>query len=741
MDKIALIGNFPPRKCGIATFMNDLNDGIRTNGVVTSIVAMNDGIHKYIYPGDVQCEIEQNEITSYIRAANFLNTHHFDAAILQHEFGIYGGPDGRHVLQLLKRLQMPVVTTLHTILDEPSEGQRMVVNELAGLSSKLISISQKGIEILHDAYGIPSSKCAHIHHGVHPTEGEGVEELRQQLGLEGKKVLLTFGLLSRNKSIEVVINALPQVVAKHPDVVYIILGATHPHVVKQEGEAYRHLLIRLVSQLKLERHVLFIDHFVSNEKLLRFLSLCDIYVIPYLGRKQISSGTLIYAMGAGKPVISTPFWYAEEMLAEGRGLLFDFNDSEQLSGKIIRLLDNETERKNIAHKAFTLAGQCYWANIGKRYTELLHKVGREKASHALSGRSADDSRPAVSLPPIDLAQIRRLTDCTGILQHARYTVPDRTHGYCIDDNARALMLCVMLQNEMENKEELHRLASIYLSFIDYAYNPVNGKFRNFMSYERDWKEEEGSEDSMGRTLWALGYTTAYTHVSNFYHHANYLFHKGLENADCISHPRALAYLILGLAYHVAIHREEGMMQLLEKKAGQLSAFFDRTIDQEWVWFENRVTYANCRVPEALMVAGLVLEKKEWVDKGKKILDWLIEAQFENAVFCPVGNAGWMTPEGKATFDQQPIEAYCMIDACLRAEKQVHNGRYAEYALKAFGWFTGRNVCSSLLYDRSSGGCRDGLHAEGANLNQGAESNLSWLMSLLKISWYLRNKNK
>lgn len=739
MNRIALIGNFPPRKCGIATFMNDLNDGIRGNGMTTSIVAMNDGVKKYNYPADVVFEIEQNEIPSYIHAATFLNTHHFDAVILQHEFGIFGGPDGRYIIQLLKRLRIPVITTMHTILDTPSQGQRMAVNEIARLSRKIISISKKGIEILGDTYGIPASKCVHIHHGVHQTHPHDMDEIKRKLGIIDKKILLTFGLLSRNKSLEVVIQALHEVVERHPDVVYIILGATHPHVLTDEGEAYRDSLVDLTHRLHLDRNVLFIDRFVSNEELFDFLHLCDIYVIPYLGQKQISSGTLIYAMGAGKPIISTPFWYAEEMLAEGRGALFDFNDSEQLSGRIIHLLDNEAESATMARNAFALAEQCYWPNIGKQYIELLYTLVAEDAPASWTADA--NVWPALSLPSLNLYHLRMLTDYTGILQHARYTIPNRSHGYCIDDNARALMLCIMLQNHVQDREELYRLTSIYLSFIDYSYNSANGKFRNFLSYERNWLEEEGSEDSIGRTIWALGYATAYTEVDHFYHHADHLFRQGLSCVDCISHPRALAYLILGLASHVRIFHEASVARMLENKAAQLSAFFDRTIDQEWIWFDNIVTYGNCRIPHALIAAGIGLEKKEWADRGIKILDWLIQSQFVDDIFTPIGNKGWMTPEKKALFDQQPIEAHGMIGACLMAEEYRKDGRYVGYARKAFDWFSGENVCSSLLYDSDTGGCRDGLHAEGVNLNQGAESTLSWLMSLLSISRALENKNK
>ncbi len=741
MERIALIGNYPPRKCGIATFMNDLNEGIKQNDIITSVIVMNDGVNQYDYPEEVEFEIEQNEITSYINAANFINNNNFDAVILQHEFGIFGGNDGRHITVLLERLRMPVVTTFHTILDDPTEGQRSVVNEIAGLSAKLVSISQKGIKILKDIYGIPPFKCVHIQHGVHETGTKDNGKIKQRFGIENRKILLTFGLLSRNKSIEVVINALPEVVAKYPEVVYIVLGATHPHVVKHDGEEYRDSLHQLVGELGLQEHVIFINRFVSNQELFKFLRMCDIYVIPYLGQKQISSGTLIYAMGAAKPVISTPFWYAEEMLADNRGILFDFNNSAQLSEKITYLLDNENERNTIARNAFRLAEQCYWPNVGRQYIQLMKTQVLRPTTTTAQAPKPGKAGKVYAIPPVNLNQLRFLTDYTGILQHARYNVPDRTHGYCIDDNARALILSVMLQNDVKDKNELYRLTSVYLSFIDYAYNPVKGRFRNFMSYDRSWPEDEGSEDSVGRTMWALGYTAAYTDFSNFYNYSNQLFRKGLENIDYISHPRALAYLILGLVCHARMHDESFVTGILQKKARQLSAYFDHSIDNEWLWFENQVTYANNRIPQALIAAGMLLKNRELADRGIKILDWLIEKQFKGNIFSPIGNNGWMTPEYKAEYDQQPLEAHGMLDACLVAEEYAKNGRYAAYAMDAFAWFTGKNDCSAGLYDDATGGCCDGLHCNGANLNQGAESTLSWLMSLMNISQYVRNKNK
>lgn len=739
MNKIAIIGNYPPRKCGIATFTKDLNDGLKQNGITTAVIAMNDGLNRYNYPDDVAFEIEQNVMASYIRAAEYLNSNNFDAVIVQHEFGIFGGKDGIHIIQLLKRLRIPVITTLHTVLDNPTENQRKVINELSLYSQRLVSISRKGIELLQSVYGIPQSKCVHIHHGVHQYITKDVQDLRKKLGVEHKKVLLTFGLLSRNKSIEVVINALPEVIRKHPDVVYIVLGATHPHVLKQEGEDYRLNLIRLVNKLNLENNVIFINRFVTNDELFSFLELCDIYLIPYLGEKQISSGTLIYTMGAARPIISTPFWYAKEMLADERGVLFDFKNSVQLAEKINDLLDNEEKRKTIALNAFNLARQCYWPKIAKQYHNLVAQIIDEEKVQALS-KPAPVIESKFVLPPIKLDHLHMLTDHTGILQHARFNVPDRNHGYCTDDNARALLLSVMLQNEVQEVDEVNRLTCIYLSFIDYAYNPERRKFRNFMNYERQWLDREGSEDSIGRTAWALGYTAAYTNVCNFHYHSSYLFEKVLGQIDSLTHPRALSYAILGLTHHTNVHEEPAVIKKLVQSTKRLYAFFDQTIHNEWIWFDDKVSYANNRIPHALIFAGICLQDEQIIERGLKILDWLIDKQFINGIFSPVGNKGWLNPEGKAAFDQQPLEANGMIDACLAAEEYVRDGTYADQALKAFYWFTGENDCGQPLYDFATGGCRDGLHAGGVNLNQGAESTISWLMSLMNISFYLRNKN-
>lgn len=586
-----------------------------------------------------------------------------------------------------------------------------------------------------------AKKSTHIHHGVHEIANQDVEGLKKKLGVENKKVLLSFGLLSKNKSIEVVINALPEVVRKHPEIVYIIVGATHPHVIKHEGEDYRHSLIRLVKKLVLEKNVLFINRFVSNDELFSYLKMCDIYVIPYLGEKQISSGTLIYTMGAAKPIISTPFWYAKEMLADNRGMLFDFKDSEQLSGKINLLLDDEDLRNSIAQNAFDLAKECYWPEIAVKYNELAVELIKDEGVYKTEYELANESELKFEYPPIKLNHLQTMTDNTGMLQHARYSIPDRSHGYCTDDNARALLLSVMLQDDVQDVDELNRLTGIYLSYLDFAYNPQKGRFRNFMSYSRDWLDEEGTEDSNGRAIWALGYAAANFSRSNFYLHTNSLFKMGFGAVRSISHPRALAYSVLGLAYYAKTHGDAEVIELLKEKVYELYRYFDKTIDNKWLWHDEKVTYGNSRIPQALIFAGWYLKDDKLAQRGLKILDWLIDKQFTNDIFSPIGNDGWLTPQHKAQFDQQPLEANGMIDACLQAESYTKDEKYSSYAMKAFNWFTGDNDNGEVIYDFATGGSRDGLMPSGVNMNQGAESTISWLMSLFNISIYLRETKK
>lgn len=734
--RIAIIGTYLPRKCGIATFSSDLFNNIQSDEFESWVVAINDQENVYNYPPEVKFKIRQNIIRDYIAASEFLNINHVDVVCLQHEYGIFGGEYGRFVLQLIKRLKSPLVTTLHTILDDPTNEQKEILWEIANFSEKVVVMTERGKKMLNEIYNIDLEKIKIIGHGIHDTKTPEITNYREELALKDKKVLLTFGLLSKNKGIETVIKSLPAIIEQYPETVYIVLGASHPHVVKNEGEDYRNSLIMLTQKLNLEKNVIFVDRFVSNEELFTFLETSDIYVIPYLSKKQITSGTLVYAMGADNAMVSTPFWHAEEALAEDRGLFFDFHDSDALSKIVIDLLHNEAKLKHYQNKAADYAQHYLWENVGKEYLSTF-KDASFAERNSLSINEAIDTDKI--FPELNLNHLYALTDDTGILQHARYNIPDRRHGYCLDDNARALLLTVLLKKKLGEDEKVNRLFSTYLSFIDHAYNPEIKKFRNFMSFDRKWLEEAGSQDSQGRTAWALGTLFAHTYNSNTLGHLENLYNHCLEIIPDLHHPRAISYSILGLYQYLNKRTEvkNNSYELLKIQSQKLYDMFEPHLDNsEWPWYDEKVTYGNCRIPEALLYAGKILNDKKLTDAGIQLLDWLILKQFSNNYFSPIGNNGWLSKKNYPQFDQQPIEAYCMIDACLAATSVANDKKYEKYARKAFDWFLGNNAHGLSLYDFSTGGCRDGLHIEGLNKNQGAESTLSWLSSLLQIRLYI-----
>ncbi len=730
-NKIAIIGSYLPRKCGIATFTSDLFHHIDDEPNECWIIALNDNENGYPYPSEVRFQIRQNIIRDYISAAEFLNSNHVDVVCLQHEYGIFGGEYGRFVLQLLKRINAPIITTFHTILDTPPNEQKEIMREIVGFSSKVVVMSERGKKMLNEIYGAENEKIEIIGHGIHDIRKFETKCYKKELGIEDKKVLLTFGLLSKNKGIETVIKALPKIIEQHPDTMYIVLGASHPHVIKNEGEDYRNSLVILTNKLKLERNVIFIDRFVSNEELFSFLQSSDIYVIPYLSKKQITSGTLVYAMGAHNAMVSTPFWHAEEALAQDRGILFDFNDYEKLSDIITNLLDDQEKLKYYQNNASEFAQKFLWKNVGKQYISLFKKVAASKTS---TYKIIELTENEQIFPELNLNHLFNLTDDTGILQHARFHIPDRNHGYCLDDNARALLLTILLKKKLGENEKVNRLFNTYLSFVDYAYNRETQRFRNFMSYDRQWLENAGSEDSQGRTTWALGSVLGSTYNSNTLGHAETLFHYSLGIIPHLTHPRAIAYSLLGLSKYLNRHPEKkDAFKLLKTQSDRLYKFFENHLDnKEWPWFDGLVTYGNSRIPEAFIYSGFLLNNEKLMDGGIILLNWLIEHQFENEYFSPIGNNGWLSINNKNQFDQQPLEAHGMIDACLTAARITNEDKYNEYAKKAFDWFLGNNSHGASLYDFSTGGCRDGLHIDGLNKNQGAESTISWLSSLLKI---------
>jgi len=740
IDSVAVIGNYLPRQCGIATFTTDLVEALSAEApdINCWAVAINDKPEGYAYPEKVRFEINQNKLTDYSVASEFLNISQVDIVCVQHEYALFGGPAGSHLLKLLGEIRMPVVTTLHTVLRDPAPEYREVMCKLSDLSDKLIVMSWKAFDFLKDIYSVPEEKIAFIHHGIPDTPFIDSSFYKDKFGVEGKKVLLTFGLLSPNKGIENVLQALPSVTRKHPDVTYIILGATHPHILKAHGEEYRISLQQLVRKLNIRDHVIFQNRFVALKELCEFLGIADIYVTPYLEEAQITSGTLAYAMGTGKAVISTPYWYATEMLAEGRGRIVPFNNPDAMAEQIIDLLDNEVNRHAIRKKAYTFCREAIWKEVSRRYLEVFSEVQLERARHPRPRHLYIENIKAITnfeLPEMKLDHLKTLTDDTGILQHATYTIPDRHHGYCTDDNGRALMVAAMGRKYMPADNVcLDSLSSDYLSFLLYAFNVEKGRFRNFMTYARQWTEEVGSEDAHGRALWGLGRAVAFLDNPGDLAMSTTLFNKALKAVEHFDSPRAIAFALVGI--HAYLHKFSGDSEVRRAReilADRLFNQFKNNATKSWPWLESTLNYANGKLPHALLLSGQWMQRSDMIDMGLRSLKWLLTIQTEEGHFVPIGNKGWYEKGGtKARFDQQPVEANAMIEACVEAFNGTRDKTWIDNAVMCFNWFLGHNDLNMPLYDPKTGGCRDGLMADGINQNEGAESTLAWLLSLMTL---------
>jgi glycosyltransferase involved in cell wall biosynthesis len=736
--RVAFIGNYLPRQCGIATFTTDLCESIADEYEGTACIAMpvNDTEEGYEYPARVRFELVEKDIESYRRAADFLNINNVDMVSLQHEYGIFGGRAGSYILTLLRELRMPVVTTLHTILQTPNPDQRRVLEEIVSLSDRVVVMSQRGAEFLRSIYHVPEEKIDLIPHGIPDVPFMDPSFHKDLFGVEGKNVLLSFGLLSANKGIENVISALPMILEKFPNVVYMVVGATHPHVIQNEGETYRLSLQWLANEKGVEKNVIFYNRFVSLEELIQFIGAADIYITPYLDVAQITSGTLAYTLGAGKAIVSTPYWYAEEMLAGERGALVPFNDPRGLADQVIELLGNESKRHAMRKRAYLYGRDMVWPQVARRYVQTFeraraerrHFVQAEFAVKALDKRMGE-------LPPLRLDHLRHLTDETGILQHATFTIPNYREGYTTDDNARALMVSVLLE-ELGNKEAVD-LATRYLAFTWYAFNMETRRFRNFMDYQRNWLEESGSDDSHGRALWALGMMLGRSNTPALHNMAGRVFQQSLLAILETTSPRAWAFALLGI--HEYLGRFAGdrrVTQVQEELAGRLLGLYKANQMDGWNWFEDKLTYCNAALSHAMLLCGESIPNAEMKEAGLASLEWLAALQHSDTVgnhFVPIGSNGFYHHGGeRARFDQQPVEVHAMISACLAAYQSTGKNYWNIEARRAFEWFLGRNDLHLPVYDPTTGGCRDGLHPDRPNENQGAESTLAFLQSLLEL---------
>jgi glycosyltransferase involved in cell wall biosynthesis len=735
VNRIAFVGDHLPRKCGIATFTADILAAVASACPRSQClcVAFNDIKGGYPYPDVVRFEIEEQDLPSYLRAADFLNISNVDIVCLQHEFGIFGGPAGSHIIAFLRELRMPVVTTLHTVLRDPRPDQRRVMQEIISLSTRLVVMADCGRQMLQEVFQAPSGKIDVIPHGIPDVAFVDHTYFKDQFGVEGQIVLLTFGLLSPNKGIEYVLNALPGIVAEFPNLVYIVLGVTHPNELREHGEKYRLSLELLAKKNKVEKNVVFYNQFVDLENLKEFIGAADLYITPYLNEGQISSGTLAYTFGAGKAVISTPYWHAAEILGEDRGVLVPFADAGAIERDVIALLRDDTRRHAMRKNAYKLGRDMIWSNVAQQYMHAFERArlqGASQARKSLATKTLD--RVPRELPELNLNHLSRMTDSTGVFQHAIFSIPNFSEGYCSDDNARAFVLAVLLGELEKEPESARSLATTSAAFLHHAFDRTTGRFHNHMSFDRHWLDDPGSEDCHGRALWALGTGVGGSPLRSFQMMAGQLFALALPAFTHFTSPRAWAFGLIGI--HEYLRRLSGdslVTQTREMLTSRLVRLFTENAKPDWCWFEAELSYDNPKLAHALILSGRATDQQEIVDMGLDALRWLNKIQTsEKDYFRPIGSNGFYRRGGiRADFDQQPIEAHAMVSACLEAYRATDDVWWYQQARRAFDWFIGWNDLGLEVYSPEDGGCRDGLHVDRVNGNQGAESTLAFLLSL------------
>ena len=735
IQKIAFVGDYLPRRCGIATFTYDLCTSVATQypGSDCFVVPINDVAQGYDYPAEVRFEIEEQEVDSYLRAADFLNFANTDIVSLQHEFGIFGGPAGSHVVRLLRDLRMPIVTTLHTVLKDPSPEQRRVLCQVAELSARMVVMSERAGLFLREVYDVPEAKIDLIAHGIPDMPFVDPNFYKDQFAVEGKFVALTFGLLSPNKGIERMLRAIPAILREFPNFFYIVLGATHPNLLREQGERYRISLERLAKDLGIKPNVSFYNRFVEIDELIEFIGMADIYITPYLNPAQITSGTLAYAFGCGKAVVSTPYWYAEELLADGRGVLVPFDDSAALAREICELLRDEPRRHSMRKKAYMLGREMIWSHVAHLYMESFQRARRNRLDtpyKPLAVRTLAEK--PMDLPSWRLDQLVRMTDSAGMLQHANSTIPNFAEGYCTDDNARALLLTVQLEQLGQNTAQVNRLATTYAAFLNYAFDRGKSRFRNFLGFDRRWIEGVGSDDSHGRALWVLGACVGRSRRRELQLWASQLFDLALPTILETTSPRAWAFGILGVCLY--LERFGGARpasQMRDTLTERLIECLEKNSSDDWPWFEQVLSYDNAKLPHALIASSRSGGNPRALSSGLQSLGWLIEQQKSpTGCFRPIGSNGFYNRgRERAHFDQQPVEALATVSACVEAYHATDEAAWLQEARLAFEWFLGANDLGLDLYDSKSGGCHDGLQEDRVNANQGAESTLAFLLAL------------
>ena len=752
--KVLFIGTYVPKECGIATFTSDLLNSVSGgyNDVHCEVIALNDPSETYNYPEEVVFQIQRDRIEDYYRAADYINQSDADIVCLQHEFGLFGGNAGDYIFALLSGINKPVISTMHTVIGEPEPDYRASTEKLIRYSEKLVVMSQTAVDMLKNVYKAPEDKIEIIFHGVPDYPFNNCSKYKKMLNLKGSPLVLTFGLLSQNKGIESVLDALPEVVSQYPDLVYLVLGATHPMVKKNQGEAYRQYLKNKVSELGLENNVVFHDKFVEKEELCNYILASDIYASPYLSREQIVSGALTYAIGMGKAIVSTPYWYAQEMLSDNRGLLVDFGDTDGFKKSLLYLIENPEECEDMRKNAYDFGRKMTWKNVGKEYDVVFRKALKNYSTYPRA-QNRFNFLPN-QLPEAKLDYLKLLTDDVGIIQHTNLGVPARHHGYSTDDVGRALVALTKLVDSQKKAKEFGKLITTYMSFLEHAQTDT-GHFHNFMSYRREFLDEKGSEDTLGRAIYGLGHVVSCPYLSkNMRTLANTLISKSRPEMENLGSPRAKAYAMCGLyemlragigadEFESMFNSRRDTVESVDRDtfesifishANSLVDLYEANHKEDWNWFESTVTYSNAKMSESLLLAYNYTKDRTYKKVGLATLDFLTEIQWKGDFFDMVGNQGWYSYNGeKPIFDQQPIEAGYLSQAYVSAYEIVRERKYLELAKYSFEYFLGRNRLQAVMYDYSTGAVCDGLNLDGMNCNQGAEPVICFLMALSSLN--------
>lgn len=734
--KVLVLGCFPPRKCGIATFTHDTVEALRSadRHLSISVIAMNDGAQPDNPGKPVIASLRDNDLGAYIDAAAVINTWNPDCVLIQHEFGIFGGPAGEYLLALLALIKVPVITIFHTVLETPNSDQLRVMRRIVHRSAKLVVMAQRGASMLRDTYGAPLDKVTVIPHGAPVRPYAEPDDVRAKLGLDCEPMLSTFGLLSPNKGIENVIRAMPDVLAAFPSARYVVLGVTHPHLLAREGEAYRTSLEDLADSLGVAGSVQFINRFVENAELFDYLQASDVYVTPYLNQAQITSGTLSYALALGCFVVSTPYWHAREALAECPGDIVAISDPAAISAALLSRFHDPETLSSLRRKVYQWAEPTRWPIFGQRLLGLITEATR--AGHRAV--SSPDRRPP-AFPATAMKAIDQMTDSCGIFQHSRFAIPDRAHGYCVDDNARALILCNDLIRRRMSTPEIERLHRVYASFVLHAFDEATGLFRNFMDYNRNWTDAEPSQDSQGRTFWALGHAAATVQFAGNTGWASTILQQCFDRIRLLTSPRSKAFVILGCAELMQSPlADDRYDQLMQRFSGELFSQLTACQCADWNWLEDTTSYDNGRIPQAMIAAARLGGDSDLAGAALAALAWLCDIQrIDHGMFCPVGSDSFgRSRQLPHPYDQQPIEAAAMLDAYLEAYKLTHDRIWWRRARTVISWFYGQNMAEVSLVNPSTGHCHDGLNASGLNLNGGAESLLAFQMALVTYQAFL-----